>query len=220
MVKRTQWFCLIILQGIEKLFCCIEIVLSQNFLWQILFFCPTHICPALTTLWTQCFGSQSFNMTPSSWHQTSNSLISLLVEYIKIQPGRPTQRWWAIYWFLQATWLLGLNSSGIMSSLNCWCIFSDNVQKKPQISCNQLWIKAVELKYFFVCRWSTLCPACSTCFLLTRYSDGMCMPVKMNQSSKKWFGVIVDDLLCIYSIIPSTWLDWWVGFIKWIGYCF
>lgn len=79
--------------------------------------------PPLTTLWTQCFGSQSFNMTLSSWHQTSNSLISLLVEYIKIQPGRPTQRWWAIYWFLQATWLLGLNSSGIMSSLNCWCIF-------------------------------------------------------------------------------------------------
>lgn len=129
MVKRTRWFCLIILQGIEKLFCCIEIVLSQNFLWQILFFCPGHICPPLTTLWTQCFGSQSFNMTLSSWHQTSNSLTSLLVEYIKMQPGRPTQRWWAIYWFLQATWLLGLNSSGIMSSLNCWCIFSDNVQK-------------------------------------------------------------------------------------------
>lgn len=129
MVKRTQWFCLIILQGIEKLFCCIEIVPSQNFLWQILFFCPTHICPPLTTLWTKCFGSQSFSMTLSSWHQTSNSLTSLLVEYIEIQPGRPTQRWWAIYWFLQATWLLGLNSSGIMSSLNCWCIFSDNVQK-------------------------------------------------------------------------------------------
>lgn len=147
MVKRTQWFCLIILQGIEKLFCCIEIVPSQNFLWQILFFCPTHICPPLTTLWTQCFGSQSFNMTPSSWHQTSNSLISLLVEYIEIQPGRPTQRWWAIYWFLQATWLLGLNSSGIMSSLNCWCIFW-LCAKNPQISCNQLWIKAVELKYF------------------------------------------------------------------------